>query len=276
MPWTAPIGSVEERATGIIWPGRWIDATPYDTKYALGYHTGADLNLNFPSWDADRHSDVVAIGPGKVTYAKVYSTSVWGGIVVIDHGTVDGEPLFSRYGHVENIRVSVDQEVQAGQRIAAVGNGEGLFPYHLHFDISKTDVLLDRPGHWPGHNQTLVRTHYVDPKAWLRAHVGVGVVDVDVDVDVDADADAKVVIPPTHRWFVIATLGLRVRDTPGLSGLQVGVLTYGTKISIEDESFVEKDSYRWGRIQRGMHNGDWVALGKADGSQEFLSQNKPG
>jgi hypothetical protein len=64
-----------------------------------------------------------------------------------------------------------------------------------------------------------------------------------------------------------------VRDTPGLSGLPVGALTYGTEISIEDDSFVEVDSYRWGRIQGGMHNRDWVAMGKVNGSQKFLSEN---
>ena len=97
MSFQAPIGSPEEIATGRIWPGRWVDATPYLTHYSYGYHTGADLNLNYPVWDADQHSDVYAMGEGKVTYAKLFSTQYWGNIIVIDHGTVDGMPLFSRY-----------------------------------------------------------------------------------------------------------------------------------------------------------------------------------
>ena len=275
MSWTAPIGSVDERKTGKIWPGRWVDVNPFDTLYGLGYHPGADLNLNFPSWDADRHSDIVAIGPGEVTYAKVYSTEVWGAIVVIDHGIVDGHPLFSRYGHVENIRVEVGQHVETGEKIAQVGNGEGLFPYHLHFDISKTDVLLNRPGHWPGHKRPLVRKHYVNPQEWLQAHVNANGNGKGKGKGKGKGED-RVVIPATQDWFVTATLGLRVRDTPGTSGLQVGVMPFSTRVSIEEESTVDKNSYQWGRISSGMFDGDWIAMGKADGSEPFLSKFSPG
>ena len=53
MLFQAPMGSAEEIASGEIWPGKWMDATPYLTSYALGFHTGADLNLNYPDWDGD-------------------------------------------------------------------------------------------------------------------------------------------------------------------------------------------------------------------------------
>ena len=111
MSFTAPIGSDEERKSGIIWPGKWFDVTPYLTHYAYGYHTGADLNLNYPHWDGDAHSAVYAMGDGVVTYAQLYSRKVWGNLIIIDHGIVDGKPLFSRYAHVENIQVAAGQSV---------------------------------------------------------------------------------------------------------------------------------------------------------------------
>ncbi len=169
--YTSPIGSLEERQTGQVWPGEWVDATGYDKKYSLGYHTGADLNLNKPTWNLDAHSGIYAIGKGVVTYAQVYSKKVWGAIIIIDHGIIDGKPLFSRYAHVEDIMVEVGQKVKTGEQIASVGNGEGLFSYHLHFDISETEILKDWPSHWPGRNQALVHEHYVDPMEWLRDHV---------------------------------------------------------------------------------------------------------
>ncbi len=262
MMYSVPIGSESERASGKVWPGRWFDATGYDQLYELGYHTGADLNLNYPHWNADAHSDVYAIGNGRVTYADIYSTQYWGGIIVIDHGIVDQKPLFSRYGHVENIRVSVDQQVGVGDPIAKVGNGEGLFSYHLHFDISQTDRLRHMPGDWPGHSRARVHTDYVNPQEWLQVHI-IG------------DNDG-VVIPPVRDWYVVATLGLRVRENHSTSAIQVGSLVFGSKISIEETTTVDQDSYTWGHISGGMYNGDWVAMGTSDQSVSFLSRYPPG
>lgn len=224
MTFTAPIGSVEEREAGNIWPGRWFDATGFLTHYSLGYHTGADLNLNYPHWDADADSEVYAIGDGEVTYAELFSPHAWGKIIVIDHGIVDGKPLFSRYAHVGEIEISVGESVSAGDPIATVGNAEGLFPYHLHFDISLTDRLRDEPNHWPGPFRGQVLAHYVDPKEWLR-------------VKVSGDT-----VPTVQVYYVIATLGLRVRESHGTSATQVGLLSYGSRVSLEDAERVDEDA----------------------------------
>ena len=259
MSFSAPIGQQFERDSGIIWPGRWVDATGYLTHYSLGYHTGADLNLNYPTFDYDRHSDVFAIGDGSVIYAQRYpNPNAWGNIIIIDHGVIEGKPLFSRYGHVEAINVADGQQVQKGQQIAKVGNGEGLFPYHLHFDISLSEVLRTTPGHWPGNNQALVQQHYTDPKIWLRQHVD------------------GVVIPATQVWFVIAKIGLRVRSRHNTSAKQVGSLRYGTSVRLEDAQRVDEDTYTWGRIWGGVYNGNWVAMGKTNQSMTFLSTTPPG
>ena len=143
MSFSSPVGTEEERNSGQIWPGTWTDATPYGTEYQYGIHTGADLNWNTPSWDGDAHAPVYAMGDGKVTYAQRWpNPNYWGNIIVIDHGIVDGKPLFSRYAHVENITVSPGQFVSKGHQICQVGNGFGLFPYHLHFDIQLVLFLL--------------------------------------------------------------------------------------------------------------------------------------
>ena len=258
MSYQAPIGSPDEIATGKIWPGRWIDATPYLTHYSYGYHTGADLNLNYPVWDADQHSDVYAMGDGKVTYAKLFSTQYWGNIIVIDHGTVDGMPLFSRYGHVEEIKVAAGQVVTKDQKIAKVGNGEDLFPYHLHFDISRTNILAEQPNHWPAQNIQSCRINYVEPREWLLAHVGGG------DI-----------IFPVRVVYVTAPLGLRVRKDHNPSALQKGVLPYSARASV-DPNWVIQEGYTWGQLNDGAFYGDWFALGRADLSETFVSTNPPG
>lgn len=264
MSFQAPIGSPEEIASGNIWPGQWMDATPYLTSYSLGYHTGADLNLNYPYWDADMHSKVFAIGPGKVAYAQLYSTKVWGKIIVIDHGIVDGLPLMTRYGHIENIQVAVGDVVQKGQQIANVGNGEGLFPYHLHFDISTTNVLLTKAWDWPGSDLDTVKANYVDPKAWLLAHVQAG----------------GVIQPPppppnTQDVYISATAGLRVRQDHNTTSAPMTVLPYGTRVTIDRQERVNQEGYTWGHIRSGTYNGNWIALGKSDQSEAYVSNNPP-
>jgi hypothetical protein len=261
MNFQSPVGSPEEIASGVIWPGRWSDATPYLSYYILGYHTGADLNLNYPHWNSDQHKKVFAMGKGRVTYARLYSQQYWGKIIVIDHGMLENAPLFSRYGHVENLRVAEGDEVETGQHIANVGNGEGLFPYHLHFDISRTDILANRPSHWPGSSIQLVRAHYVDPKQWLQNHMGDGV--------------QPIMIPATTRVvYVIATIGLRVRKNHSTTSKQVGSFVYGTRVTIEQQT-VDDGPYTWGHISGGNHNGDWMALGSIDQSELFVSPDPP-
>lgn len=263
----APIGTDEERASGIIWPSTWSDATPYLTKYSLGYHTGADLNNNYSGhWDADAHAPVYAIGDGKVTYAQRFpNPKYWGNLVIIDHGIVDGKPLFTRSAHVEALNVSVGQSVRTGDRIAKVGNGEGLFAYHLHFDISTTEKLREMPHYWPGQDRKGVEEHFVDPKKWLREplHV-VGKVD-------------PVIVPPVVNkptvWYVIIPSS-PVRKGPSNTEEQVGLLVRGTTLSLE-EGGVNKDSYTWGHISGGQYNGCWVAIGKQDRSETYVSTNQP-
>jgi len=246
----------------MIWPGHWEDATGFLSSNNQGLHTGADLNLNHPHFDLNAHSQVVAIGDGTVTFAKLFSTTEWGKLVVIDHGMVDGRPLFSRYGHVEDIIVTKGQTVRTGEPIAAVGNGEELFPYHLHFDISLTEMLRTRPGHWPRTGSQLL-TNYVNPQDWLQAHVTPG-------------ETGRIPLTPAQVYFVIASIGLRVRQDHSTSALQVGTLVFGTKVLLEDTQTVNQDSYNWGRIRGGHFHGDWMAMGKADLSEMFVSRHPPG
>jgi murein DD-endopeptidase MepM/ murein hydrolase activator NlpD len=211
MPqFSAPVGTLEERSGpftsgrlfagyGPIWLGNWYDATPFLAWYVFGYHTGADLNLTVnPA--ADKDAPVYAAGDGKVVYAG--SAGSWGNIIVIEHsdalvslpnGNSRRQRVYSRYGHVSNrILVSQGEEVKLGQHIGYIGLMRGATSgWHLHFDISYSEILKTRPAHWPNLNtiQTLraqgkentreyanaqlqvkkeVLAHYVDPLKFLK------------------------------------------------------------------------------------------------------------
>ena len=168
----APIGTADERAGLKIWPGNWVDANPYLNKYFAGYHTGADLNLNTPTHDTDRGKPVYAAADGKVIFAQIVPSSTWNGVVVIEHAPLpDGKPVYSRYGHVENILVKPGDQVARGQQVAQVGKFLGEQPnYHLHFDISLTRILKDNPRDWPKFDLNKIKANYVDPKKFIEQH----------------------------------------------------------------------------------------------------------
>jgi hypothetical protein len=152
----APIGSQLEREGTTVWPGEWFDATGYAIRYRVGtpqeaYHTGVDLNLNKPYFDADAHSPIYSAASGVVTF--VGKLMGWGRVIIIRH-----DPL------ITNGKV---YRVARGEQIANVGNAEGAYPYHLHFDISPTNILERQPGHWPLLNVNNLLANYVDPRLFI-------------------------------------------------------------------------------------------------------------
>jgi murein DD-endopeptidase MepM/ murein hydrolase activator NlpD len=171
----APIGVQAERdgpfvSSGLafgmypIWVGKWYDANPFLTWYSQGYHTGADLNLPGSS-DADKDAPIYAVADGRVRFAGPAGS--WGNIVVMEHPSAlvtlpDGhqqhQRVFSRYGHVsDRILVSAGQEVARGTNIAFVGlQAHFVTGWHLHFDVSYSDMFVNRPAHWP--NMTQIRS----------------------------------------------------------------------------------------------------------------------
>lgn len=311
MSFTFPIGTPQERETlrrsdynpqnRRVWFSHWTDATPYGTKYSLGYHTGADLNMNAPgNWDGDAHSPVYSIGEGVVVYAQLVSKKVWGNLIVIDHGIVEGLPLFSRYGHIENMLIKKGDVVKAGQQIASVGNGaatvgeKGLFPYHLHFDISTTSQLKTYPTFWPGNDSKGVKHHFVDPQKWIFEHLDAtaeslpeGASNQPSDNRTTTNNqpsgntnvshttnNVTITPPPRPTWYVIAPQGIDVHKSPSASSEKSGTLPVGSKISISD-SGVKNENLIWAQIVSGSFDGNWVKRSKADSSETYISTNPP-
>ncbi|MBN1964750.1 MAG: M23 family metallopeptidase [Anaerolineae bacterium] len=171
----APIGVASERASSQVWPGYWFDATGFAVRYRIGtsaeaYHTGADLNLNEPHWDADAHSPIYAAAHGVVTFADTLPG--WGNVIVIRHDPLisTGQVVYARYAHVEGIRVQVGQRVVRGEQICSVGDAGGAYPYHLHFDVSPTAILQSQPWHWPKLDLDNLLANYVDPRQFTLDH----------------------------------------------------------------------------------------------------------
>lgn len=157
--------------------GGWIDATPFLTYYSYGnpikhaYHTGCDLNLNTPTWNADKGKPVHTIGNGVVTYARLVPTGTWGRLIVIRHTRPDGSIIHSRYGHLAAMTVTEGQAVKLGDVIGTIGGTEYGVADHLHFDVSTSGILATNPTHWPGTNKDAVIANYINPKTFLQQYV---------------------------------------------------------------------------------------------------------
>jgi murein DD-endopeptidase MepM/ murein hydrolase activator NlpD len=168
----APVGTEEERLEAELWPGEWADANSFGNYYRLRdsycYHTGSDLNLNRPQWDSDRGKPVYAAASGTVTFAGRIRT--WGNVVVVRHDPLrpGGPSVYGRYAHLGEIVVEKDQRIQRGQQIGTVGRDEYNGPYHLHFDISPTEILFNNPGDWPGLDRARLYRDYLNPRQFIE------------------------------------------------------------------------------------------------------------
>lgn len=224
----SPVGTPAERASGILWPGAWFDDTPFGMRYQVvpgrwARHTGADLNLNSPTWNTDAGAPIYAIADGTVTASRK-GASTWGWLIVIEHHDDAGEPFYSRYAHVNHIQFPVVQKgdnVTIGTVIAHIGNADGIYGngHHLHFDISHSKVLKSRSGaeHWPGDvSEAILRRNYVDPRRFIMEN------------------RTEPIWPntlPEEKMKVIAS-ALQIRPQPNTLQSNIGQLRYGDVVKV--------------------------------------------
>ncbi|MDR2252989.1 MAG: peptidoglycan DD-metalloendopeptidase family protein [Bifidobacteriaceae bacterium] len=92
------------------------------------HHDGVDLS-------ASCHTPIYASAPGKVVFTGW--AGGYGNRVVISHGNVDGQLMFTTYNHIWNgeIWVSTGQSVERGEQIANVGTTGASTGCHLHFEV---------------------------------------------------------------------------------------------------------------------------------------------
>jgi murein DD-endopeptidase MepM/ murein hydrolase activator NlpD len=197
MRFDQPVGTQAERNASRVWAGQWFDATGFGANTVAGYngyHTGADLNL--PAL-ADVKASVYASASGVVVFAGVAS-GFQGQTIVIAHGNVDNQAIWTRYSHLADVRVTKNDLVARGTQIGVIGDylPTGAANDHLHFDVARID-LGAKPADWPGQDLQRLLRDYIDPREWINAHR-----------DDVTDDNAKRWTPTDHA------LGTRVRISP--------------------------------------------------------------
>jgi Peptidase family M23 len=107
--------------------------------FRLNRHLGDDLN-GIGGLNSDLGDAVYAAGFGRVVYAGTPAPS-WGKMIILAHRVRDLEhPEKTRviqtvYAHLDQISVQQEQLVQRGGKIGTVGNADGQYLAHLHFEI---------------------------------------------------------------------------------------------------------------------------------------------
>ncbi len=135
----------------------YYDAQPFgDTD-----HLGSDWNGN-GGGDTDYGDPVHSIAGGRVVFAGDVGGG-WGNVVRIVHWCGD-EPVESLYAHLASIEIGAGAAVRRGDPIGTIGDADGQYLAHLHFELRRVVGLpigggygIDAPG-------------YVDPTAFIDAH----------------------------------------------------------------------------------------------------------
>ncbi|PQJ14238.1 MULTISPECIES: M23 family metallopeptidase [Nonlabens] len=140
------------------------DAIGYYNAQPFGenYHLGDDWNA-VTGGNSDLGDPIFAIGNGQVVVAKDYSGG-WGNVIVIKHRLKNGAIIESLYAHCRRMMVNRNDIVKKGEQIGTIGNVNGLYKAHLHFEIR--DSLNMGIGDGYSSNSE----GYLNPTAFIKGH----------------------------------------------------------------------------------------------------------
>jgi murein DD-endopeptidase MepM/ murein hydrolase activator NlpD len=151
-----PISS-SESVTEIKDKDGWYNALNFGEEN----HLGEDWNKN-SGGNTDCGEPVFATANGRIVFAGDAGPG-WGNVVIIDHRLSSGDLVESLYGHLKDI-TRTEGEVAKREKIGTVGDGNGRYLCHLHFEIRTENASAWNtagPGYSPDH------TGWVDPSEFI-------------------------------------------------------------------------------------------------------------
>ncbi|WP_158976607.1 M23 family metallopeptidase [Cellulophaga sp. L1A9] len=152
------------KARGFDFPIAKPNAKGYYNAQPFGdnHHLGDDWNA-VTGGNSDLGDPIYATANGFVNFA-VDVGGGWGKVIRIWHTTVDGVVVESLYAHCDTIIIEQGQYVFKGDKIATVGNADGIYLAHLHFEI-RDDITLPI-----GNGYSVNTAGYLDPTKFIKAH----------------------------------------------------------------------------------------------------------
>ena len=134
-------------------------------KFGKNFHLGDDWNGK-GGGNTDLGDPVYAISDGIVSFSKDLKGG-WGNVIRIYHnyGT-QKKPVYveSLYAHLNKRLVKAGSIIKKGSKIGTIGNADGMYWAHLHFEIRNK---LDMP---VGEGYSKNTDGYIDPTKFIRSH----------------------------------------------------------------------------------------------------------
>lgn len=127
-----PVGSGKSLTGAKDKKDEWYNALDFGENN----HLGEDWNKN-SGGNTDCGEAVYAIADGSVVYAENAGAG-WGNVIIIEHNLPDGTRVESLYGHLGKM-LKTSGEVKTREQIGEVGNADGKYLCHLHFEIRTAD-----------------------------------------------------------------------------------------------------------------------------------------
>lgn len=110
-------------------------------QFGNNFHLGEDWN-GLGGGNTDLGDAVYSIGNGLVVFSKNCGGG-WGNVVRIIHKISEKKYVESVYAHLKDIKVKEGTFVKRGFQIGTIGNVNGLYYAHLHFELrSKINMPL--------------------------------------------------------------------------------------------------------------------------------------
>jgi murein DD-endopeptidase MepM/ murein hydrolase activator NlpD len=131
----SPVGEKEHVTEAKDARDEWYNAQDFGENR----HLGEDWNKN-SGGDTDCGEPVYAAANGTVTYAEDAGAG-WGNVVIIEHELPDGRKVQTLYGHLDKI-LKTSGTVKKREQIGTVGNADGEYLCHLHFELRDESCLL--------------------------------------------------------------------------------------------------------------------------------------
>lgn len=129
-------------------------------------HLGEDWNKN-SGGNTDCGEPVYAAANGEITYAADAGPG-WGNVLIVTHSLPDGKQVQTLYGHLQEI-VRKDGDVKKRELVGRVGNANGKYLCHLHFELREENSPM-----WSqvGGGYSNDRKGWFDPSDFIDARFG--------------------------------------------------------------------------------------------------------
>ena len=131
-------------------------------KFKENNHLGEDWN-GVGGGNSDIGDPIYAIANGYVSFAEDKKGG-WGNVVRIVHYITKEQQLESLYAHCLDIEVQTGDYVNKGDVIATIGNNDGQYLAHLHFELRNT-IGLPIGGGYSKNTEG-----YINPTEFIKNH----------------------------------------------------------------------------------------------------------